>query len=253
MIGRGERADSGPALLVGDHQQADAPASPVAFDGNRERVFGVRHHSRRQRFDAGFVETGRRRIDRLAGAAADRAGKREPVLFVQQVEGAAPGIQEGHRAQQDLLGQFFQVQGRGDRQPHVVDRLQRDDVVVVLELPVLQFVGQFPEPEADGQHSGQVMLLGSALLAAAGAVIAGPIVHDGVVEDEAVLEAPFARAEHAPRRHRAAIAMVDLSASQCLTSRVCAAPLSQSPVSAAAANRQSSAPRPVPAAEVDSA
>ena len=198
MIGRGERADSGPALLVRDHEQADAAAAPVAFDGDRERVFRGRHHARRYRFDAGFVETGRRRFDRLAGAAADRAGEREAAFVVQQVEGAAPGVQERNRAQQDLLGQFVQVQRRSDRQPHVVDRLQRDDVVVVLELPVLQLVGQFPQPEADGQHSGEVVLLRRAPLSAAGAVIASRIVDGRVVEDQAVLQAPFAGAEDAP-------------------------------------------------------
>ena len=217
MIGRGERADSGPALLVRDHEQADAAAAPVAFDGDRERVFRGRHHARRYRFDAGFVETGcRRRIDRLAGAAADRAGEREAAFVVQQVEGAAPGVQERNRAQQDLLGQFVQVQRRSDRQPHVVDRLQRDDVVVVLEPPVLQLVGQFPQPEADGQHSGEVVLLRRSPLSAASAVIASRIVDGRVVEDQAVLQAPFARAEHAPRRHGTAVAAVDLGASQAL-------------------------------------
>ena len=206
-----EGSDAGSALLVGDHQQADVAAAAVAFDRHGERVLGGRNDARRRFLEGGSVGArGRGRIDHLLGAAADRAGQRQPAFRVPQVEGAPPGVQQRHGAEQDLLGQLLQVQGRGDRQSDIVDRLQRDHVVVVVELPVLQFVRQLAQTQTQSQNAREFASHGRP-----GALPAspGPFVKR-VVEDQIVLQAGLLFAEYAPGSDRSAVPAVDLGAGQ---------------------------------------
>ena len=74
---------------------------------------------------------------------------------VEQVEGAAPRVEQRHGAQQDLLGDVRQVERRGDGEPHVVDRLALDAAVLGVEVEALEAGAHAAEAQADGEQEAQ--------------------------------------------------------------------------------------------------
>ena len=136
--------DAAAALLVADQQQPDR----LAFDLDAHR-HGVARAGQdvlsavaavgEQPFELVLARrNGRARV------AADGAAQPERVVL-EQVERAAPRVGERHRAQQDALGQLLQIQGGGDREPDLVDRLELDLAVALLEPLDAQAVAQLAD------------------------------------------------------------------------------------------------------------
>lgn len=76
----------------------------------------------------------------------------EVTVLVAQVERTAAGIEQRHGAQQHALGQLLQIEGRRDRQPHVVEGLELDSPVVVGEPLLLQAASQSVDLERRHQR-----------------------------------------------------------------------------------------------------
>ena len=90
-------------------------------------------------------------VQRRRRVAADRPLEREAVA-PEQIESAAPGVDERHRSQQDALGELFEIERRGDRQTDLVDRLELHQTVAVLEVTASQPVAETIDLGGEGER-----------------------------------------------------------------------------------------------------
>ena len=164
---RGEEGADAPAALLVAHRDQPAGAA-LDLDRHAEQVARPGQQVRRGLPAAGQEAAQLGVVAQQPGRRLAAEGAVQAVAAVlQDVEGAAAGVEQRHGAQQDLLREAVEVEGRGHRQPHVVEGLELDHPVVDLELLLLELLLQPAALERRGEQQGQ-RIVGRRLIGATG-------------------------------------------------------------------------------------
>jgi hypothetical protein len=150
----GERADPAAALLVRHHQESsrlavrlDRHGQQVLRPGKQPlAVLGRTGEERRQ--PRIVVRQGGLRLAAQGAIEAETAD-------LAQVESPAAGVEQRDGAHQHGVGDLVELEGRGDRQPDVVERLELDAAVVHCEALLMQAAAQAAGFEAGAESHQQ--------------------------------------------------------------------------------------------------
>src|SRR6185295_13295683 len=166
-VRRQEGTDAAAALLVTHRDQTARTA--LDLDRHAQQVEGAGQQVGRRGSAAGEELVQLRIVEGKPGRrlAAERAVQAVAAVL-QDVESAAPRVEQRDSLQQDQLGEPVEIQGRGHREAHVVEGLQLDHPVVHLELLLFQVLPQPAALERGGEEHGQrVARRGAGLVGAA--------------------------------------------------------------------------------------